>query len=431
MTNRRRALGLALATAVGLAATACGNDPAPLDESTVTVFGPYVGVDADRFAEVIDGFELVSGIDVVYTGSIDFVSDLRKRAVGNQRPDVAMVPQPGVVDGLADASALVPVAADTARAIRDAYDSTTLATTPWNLRYAVPYRSNVKSLVWFRPDVFAENGWTIPSTLDELHSLVEEIEASESMSPWCFSIFAGSATGWPASDWIEDLVLRTAGADVYDQWANGEWSWQTPEIRAAFTEFRELVVDNERSFGGIRAVVQTEVAGASSPLFAADPGCALYKQASFAEDWFPPGTSIGADDDVDFFVLPSERADDTTLVTAGDAAVAFDDRPNVERFMAYLATANSGRAWARDGGFVSQRVDVDIDAFYNDIDAAFAQLFRDETTSRFDASDTLPAEVGSALLWQELTNWINGSRPLDDVLATLDEALGLGDGATD
>ena len=427
MTSRRRVVGLALAVAAGLGAAACGNDADPLDESTVRVFGPYLGVDADRFAEVIEGFELTTGIDVAYTGSVDFVSDLRQRAVGNQRPDVAIVPQPGVVDNLVDGSALVPVAADTAEAIRVAYDSTTLATTPWNLRYAVPYRSNVKSLVWFRPDVFSDNGWTVPNTLDELSSLVDEIDASGSMAPWCFSIFAGSATGWPATDWIEDLVLRTAGADIYDQWANGEWSWQTPEIKTAFQEFSELVIVGKRSFGGIRAVLQTEVSHASSPLFADHPGCALYKQASFAENWFPPGTSVGADGDVDFFVLPGERADDTTLVTAGEAAVAFDDRPAVERFMAYLATADSGRTWAREGGFVSQRVDVDLDAFYNDIDAAFAELLRDETTSRFDASDTLPAEIGSGLLWQELTNWMNGSTTLDGVLASMDEALGLDD----
>ena len=193
------------------------------------------------------------------------------------------------------------------------------------------------------------------------------------------------------------------------------------------SEFHELVVDDERSAGGLRAVLQTEVSSAGDPLFADTPGCAMYKQASFAEDWFPGGTTIGPDADVDYFVLPSEAADETRIVTAGDAAVAFADRPNVNRFMAFIASADGGRAWADDGGFISRRTDVDVDDYYNDVDAGVAALLQTETTTRFDASDMLPADVGSGLLWSQITDWLNGSLKLDDLLASLDEALGIED----
>lgn len=425
MNGVRRRGWLVLVGLVGIAA--CAGDGAPVDESTVTVFGPYVGADADRFAEVINGFERTTGIDVAYTGSVDFVSDLRQRAVGNQRPDVAMVPQPGVVNALVENQALEPLESDTVEAVREGFGNTVLEATPWNLRFAVPYRSNVKSLVWYRPDVFAENGWEVPRTLDELTSLVDDIEDGGTMAPWCFSVFAGSATGWPATDWIEDLVLRRAGAEVYEQWARGELSWQEPEIRDAFREFRELVVDNERSAGGLRAVLQTEVSSAGGPLFADLPGCAMYKQASFAEDWFPDGTNIGPDADVDYFVLPGATAGETRLVTAGDAAVTFADRPNVNSFMAFLASADGGRAWAEDGGFLSQRTDVDLDQYYSDADVDVAALLQAEATTRFDASDILPAEVGSNLLWRQITDWLGGFVPLDDLLVSLDEALGIDD----
>ena len=416
-----------LVALVGFAATACAGDGEPVDESTVTVFGPYVGADADRFAEVIADFESSTGIDVAYTGSVDFVSDLRQRALGNQQPDVAMVPQPGVVDTLVDDEVLEPLEVDTVRAVREGFGDTALEATPWNLRFAVPYRSNVKSLVWYRPDVFAENGWEVPQTLDELNSLANDIDAGDTMVPWCFSVFAGSSTGWPATVWIEDLVLRRAGVDVYEQWAQGELSWQAREIHDAFEEFRELVVDNERSAGGLRSVLQTEVSSAGDPLFADTPGCAMYKQASFAEDWFPGGTTVGPDADVDYFVLPTEAKDETSLVTAGDAAVAFADRPNVNRFMAFLASADGGRAWADEGGFISRRTDVDLDQYYDDADAGVAALLQTRTTARFDASDMLPAAVGSDLLWSQITDWLNGSLNLDDLLASLDEALGIED----
>ena len=427
MRSERRRGWLVLVGLIGIAATACADDEEPIDDSTVTVFGPYVGTDADRFAEVIADFESATGIDVAYTGSVDFVSDLRQRAVGNQRPDVAIVPQPGVVDTLVENEVLAPLEPATVQAVRAGFGGTALEATPWNLRFAVPYRSNVKSLVWYRPDVFAANGWEVPRTLDELNSLVDDIDAGDTMAPWCFSVFAGSSTGWPATDWIEDLVLRRAGADVYEQWAQGELSWQAPEIRDAFREFRELVVDNERSAGGLRAVLQTEVSSAGDPLFADTPGCAMYKQASFAEDWFPDGTTVGPDAEVDYFVLPSGAGDETGLVTAGDAAIAFADRPNVNRFMAFLASADGGRAWADDGGFISRRTDVDLDEYYDDADAGVASLLQAQTTARFDASDMLPADIGSDLLWRQVTDWLNGSLILDDLLASLDEALGIED----
>ncbi len=427
MTGLRRYGWLGLVGLIGIVATACAGDGEPVDESTVTVFGPYVGADADRFADVISDFERSTGIDVAYTGSVDFVSDLRQRAVGNQRPDVAIVPQPGVVDALADSEVLEPLGIDTVQAVREAFSSTALETTAWNLRFAVPYRSNVKSLVWYRPAVFDENGWEVPQTLDELYSLVDDIAAVGTMAPWCFSVFAGSSTGWPATDWIEDLVLRRAGADVYEQWAQSELSWQSPEIQDAFREFHELVVDDGRSAGGLRAVLQTEVSSAGDPLFADTPGCAMYKQASFAEDWFPDGTTIGPDADVDYFVLPGAAADEAGIVAAGDAAVAFADRPNVNRFMAFIASADGGRAWADDGGFLSRRIDVDLDDYYNDVDAGVAALLQADTTTRFDASDTLPADVGSDLLWSQITDWLNGSITLDELLVSIDEALEIED----
>jgi alpha-glucoside transport system substrate-binding protein len=424
MTRRR---WVALVVAIGTISAACTDVDDTSNDSTVTVFGPYVGNDADRFAGVIADFESATGIDVAYTGSIDFVSDLRQRLIGNQRPDVALVPQPGVVDDLIDESVIVPLAPGPFQAVRDAFDEDDLADLPWNPRFVVPYRSNTKSLVWYRPAVFTDNGWAVPQTLGELDRLATEIEEAGDIVPWCFSIFAGSATGWPATDWIEDLVLRREGTDVYERFAAGELSWQSEAVREAFGEFRDLVLDDARVVGGTRGILQTEVPNASAPLFDDPPGCAMYKQASFAEDWFPAGTEIGPGGDVDFFVLPGVSAADTLLVAGGDGAVGFDDRPDVNAFLAFLASADGGRAWATDGGFVSERVDVDIDDYYVDTDGLVAELLRSDAVTRFDASDTLPAEIGSGLLWELITLWVEGSVTLDGLLATMDEQLGIVD----
>jgi alpha-glucoside transport system substrate-binding protein len=159
--------------------------------------------------------------------------------------------------------------------------------------------------------------------------LVEQIEDGDgTIAPWCFAMQSGTATGWAATDWVEDLVLRQAGPDVYDEWASGERRFDDPAIREALTTFDDLVIDSGRTAGGLRNILQTEVTNASAPLFADEPGCAMYKQASFAESWFPDGTTVG--DDVDFFVLPGTDADEpTALVVGGDSLVQFNDDADV------------------------------------------------------------------------------------------------------
>jgi len=194
-------------------------------------------------------------------------------------------------------------------------------------------------------------------------------------------------------------------------------------VREAFTEFQRLVLDRGRSAGGLRSLLQTEVQSASEPLFANPAGCVLYKQASFADAWFPDGIDIGPDADVDFFVLPGVTADEPApLVVAGDFVVQFDDRADVHDLVAYLATPTGAQAWAKQGGYLSQRTSVDPNLYYEGVDRRFAELLVDDPTTRFDASDMMPPAVGSDLLWEEITLWIAGTRTLDDLVANLDDA---------
>jgi len=261
--------------------------------------------------------------------------------------------------------------------------------------------------------------------LDELSVLVERIQQDagdgRATAPWCFAIQSGSATGWAATDWVEDLVLRLAGPEVYDEWADGERGFDDPEIRSALDAFDELVLSRGRTAGGLRSILQTEVTRASAPLFGDEPGCAMYKQASFAESWFPDGTVVGTD--VDFFVLPGTDANTLApLVAGGDSLVQFSDDANVNRLMTYLISPEGSRVWAGRGGFYSGLTTVDLDTYYTDTDRRFAELFRDKRDVRFDASDLMPSDIGSGLLWREITAWISGTTTLDEFVATMDAA---------
>ena len=321
------------------------------DRPTIDVFGPYLGREADAFAASMSRFEDETGVRVRYTGSADFAADLRRRVAGGiDAPDVALVPQPGAIDQLIEDHDIVPLSARTIRSVTDNYDLSVEELTGGAGAFVVPYRVSVKSVVWYRPDLFRHHGWTVPRTLADLNRLVAAIRRAGDVSPWCFSIFSGSSTGWPATDWVEDVLLRRAGTTAYDDWVAGRLAFDSPPVRAAFEEFDAMVLGRGRTAGGLRSILQTPIMQASGPLFADPAGCALYKQASFAASWFPEGTDIGPRGDVNFFVLPGVRADrPAPLVVGGDGAVQFNRREDVNRLMTYLATADGARAWARTG----------------------------------------------------------------------------------
>ncbi len=421
-----RRLLASLVVASALAACADPSSSAPGD--AIDVFGPYRGVEADNFAASLQGFEDSTGIDVNYTGSADFVSDLRQRIEsGLDAPDIAVVPQPGLISEAVDRGVAVPLADATVAAIVENYGDRAAELTMGNEGFTAPYRVSAKSLVWYRPDVFEEHGWAVPTTLDELEALVDEIGRAETgsatpIAPWCFTMAAGTATGWAATDWVEDLVVRQAGIDVYDRWTAGEVAWSDPAIREALTTFDEFVVASGRAAGGLRSILQVDVTRAGEPLFRTPAECAMYKQASFAESWFPDGVDVG--DEVDFFVLPGvEDGVAAPMLVGADGLVQFSDDDDVHRLMEYLVTPDGAREWARRGGYLSARTSVDVETYYTDTDQLFADLLLDGRELRFDASDVMPPEIGSGLLWREITGWTAGTTSLDDFVATIDNAV--------
>ncbi|HUV18896.1 MAG TPA: extracellular solute-binding protein [Ilumatobacteraceae bacterium] len=419
---KRRLAGLAgVAGVVAVVAliASCSGSSSDGDTDAVTVFGPWVGADADAMADVLDGFD---GAEVRYTGSGDFVTDFDVRiGSGLDRPDVALVPQPAIIDELIASGDLVPFSDEVASAVADGFAPGSWDRTEDGFVYVLPYRSNVKSLVWYRPEVFAANGWAVPASMDELEALVTEIQSGSVIVPWCFSIFAGGETGWPATDWIEDLVLRESGPEVYDQWVDGEIDFSDPRIQRVFETFDRLVLAQGRVLGGRSDVLEVEVARAGDGLFTTEPGCAMFKQASFATTWFPDGTSISPGGDVDFFILPDEEPDATPpLLVAGTGAVQLSARPEVDEMMAYLASPEGADAWASRGGYVSARTDVDPDRYYRGVDARFSALLQNAPVTRFDASDQFDSTLREAVL-DGITAWIAGRVTLDELLASLDE----------
>ena len=263
------------------------------DGGTITILGALVDQDAERFQESIAPFEEEMGIDIVYEGSGDFEQLATLRIEGGNPPDVIMFPQPGLMADLARQGHLVDLSTmiDTETLEANYSDTWVDLGTVDDTLYGIWYRASLKSLVWYPVPEFEEAGYEIPQTWDEMIALSEQIVA-DGDTPWCIGMESATATGWVGTDWIEDIMLRTAGAEAYDQWVSGELDFNSEEVRRAFETFGDIVMNPDYVLGGTTAVLTTPFGDAPTPMFDDPPNCWLHRQASFI-CWLLPRRCTG------------------------------------------------------------------------------------------------------------------------------------------
>ena len=418
----RRCLAGIMAMAMLAASCSGSNEEESEARSVVRIFGPYRGLEADLFVAGLDDWADERAIDIRYTGSSAFIDDLRYQVLEIAvPPDIALVPQPGVVRSMVRLDRAVPIPAETEAAVAGNYEPSILDLGRIDGELVgLPYRTSAKSLVWYRPGVFAANRLEIPDSLEGLERLVDEI-ADLGLTPWCMGIEAGGATGWVATDWVEDLILRQWGAEVYTDWVAGTVPFADPRIAESFATFRSLALRPGRVAGGVAEVLSTNTQAADDRLFTDPPGCVLYRQSSTGFGWMPPGTTLGSD--VDFFAFPGDPVTSGSMIAGLDLAVAFDDRPEVRAVLERLATPAAVAAWAAEGRFVSPLRIAEPATFYSPEDLRFAQELLDAEPLLPDGSDSMPGSIGTTLFWGEITRWLSSAQSYDAMAATMDAAF--------
>ncbi len=400
--QRRRASALVLLVAGVILAAACTSTAVVTQNGpVVTVFGGYRGVEAERFAASIAPFEEQTGIKVRYVGAGSFAKAIEDRVANADYPDVAIFPQPGLIREYAHQGVLLPLDEET-RATVAKYPETAVGTVG-DVLYGVWFRASVKSLVWYEPQVFAERGYEVPSTWDEMMDLTSQMEA-DGFAPWCLSIESFGATGWVGTDWIEDIVLRQSGPDVYDRWVAADISFEDDRIIAAFEAFGEIVHHPGRVLGGTQRILNTPWTHAQDPMFENPPRCLPNRQGSVQQARLPSWVTIGNETDV--FVLPAMDGGEPPILAAGEFAAAFVDRPEVHALLRYLATPEAGVEWAAAGGFVSPHVSFDTDIYGDDLDRRMAEVVKNAHVLRLDGSDTMTPSVGTGTFWTGMVSYI-------------------------
>jgi alpha-glucoside transport system substrate-binding protein len=284
--------------------------------------------------------------------------------------------------------------------------------------YGVWHRFNAKSLVWYPKAAFEASGYEIPTSWEELQALQDQIVA-DGDTPWCVGIESGAATGWPATDWTEEFMLRTTSLENYDNWVTGDLPFSSPEVKNAIETFAAIWNDSAMVYGGTPAIVTTFFGDAPAPMFQDPPGCWLHKQGNFITSFFPEGKTYGVDYGV--FYLPGvDPAYGKPFLVAGDVMSAFRDRPEIRAVMQFFSTGEGIRGWLAAGGALGMQKDVELDWYGNPVELDIAVLVADATAVRFDASDLMPGEVGSGSFWKGMTDYFSGAQPLDTVLKEID-----------
>jgi len=381
---------------------------------TVTVIGTWGGSEQDAFLKMVKPWEDQTGATVKYTGTRDLNTVLTTGVASGVLPDLAGLPGPGQMaewaDSLTDLSGVLDVAtykSETAAPLVD------LGTVNGKL-VGVFIKTAVKGLIWYDPKTTGDLSSNAPATWDALQAVITQDKA-KAKAPWCLGVESGAASGWPGTDWIEDLVLRQSGPDVYNQWWQGKVKWTDPAIKQAWQTFGGVVAT---SYGGPTAVNATNFANAGDPLFATPPGCLFLHQASFITGLgaFPSKTS---GTDYDFFPFPDIDSQYSGAVEgAGDLFGMFHDTPAAKSLMAYLVTAPAQDIWVKIGGALS--ANKNATDYPDEISKRSAALLTNAKIFVFDASDLMPTAMNDAF-WSGIVKYVQHPDQLDAILADLDK----------
>lgn len=398
------------------------------DGETVTVFSSIREVEADALQEIFDEFGDCVNLTIEHNGSGEFESQIRVQAEGNNAPNLAIFPQPGLLGNMVNEGYVKPAGDSVVAQAQDGWSQDWLNYgTVDGTFYAPPLMASVKSFVWYSPSQFAERGYEVPTTWDELIALSDQIIADTpadqtDTKPWCAGIGSDGATGWPATDWLEDLVLREAGGDVYDQWVSHEIAFDDPQIVAAANKVGDILRNDDYVNGGLgdaRSVAATRFQDGGLPIL--EGKCSMHRMSSFYEAQWPEGTDVSPDGDVFAFYLPGNSVDDQPLLVAGEFVGAFDEEPATQAVHAFMAS----EIWAQKrialGGVTTARAGVDPASASSDVLTLAMELLQDqERTTRFDASDLMPSEVGAGSFWTGMTKWLDGGADIETVLAEIE-----------
>jgi len=382
----------------------------------VSILGVWSGEEQTKFLDIFTPLTDACGITISYEGTRDLAALLTTRVQGGDPPDLTMMPNIGSLAQYKDQ--LIPMK-DLGAHLENYSDEWLKRGSVDGVVVGLFVKTDVKSLAWYSPAEFAAAGYSVPTTWEDFVALVDQMKADGNMVPLSMGFESGAATGWTGTDFVQDIMLRTEGADFVGGIADGVTAWTDPGVKNAWEIYGNWAKDPSYALGGADGTVSTSFTDAIYAVFSDPPQAYMVKQSGFT------GGTIAAQypslifpDDYDFFVLPGMGGDPVPMQIGADAMAAFNNTPEVKAIVGYLTSAEGANAWAASGFDLSPNSKVDPASYTDPISAKKAQALLDAPGVSFDYGDLLPGGMGNDE-FTAITNYINGGN-LDTILGDME-----------
>jgi alpha-glucoside transport system substrate-binding protein len=386
------------------------------EETTVSIIGTWGGSELESFEAVC----AESGVDISFETTRDLDAILTTRTEAGNLPDMAILPNPSKLKELARANVLTPLGYLDEKSLEKDYARSwiDLGSYAGDL-YGIFFKTANKSVIWYSPRQFAANGWQVPATWDELIALTDQIRTS-GKTPWSI----GADAGWPLTDWIENIMIRTGGPEVYQQWIDHDIAWTDPAVKNAFLTWGDIVVEPANLAGGIDGTMAATFQQGAYTLFKKTPDAYLYYEGDFIGDIVTSeieGLEKGKD--ISFFAFPPiDEQWGTPVVGGADVVVTFNKKPSVTKLVKFLVTREAHSIWVKRGGFRSHNRSVSLDDYPDATMRASAEILANADIFVFDASDMMPPAVGNkGGFFDAAKKFLANPADIDAILQEMDE----------
>jgi hypothetical protein len=387
---------------------------------TLEVAAVWSGVEQQHFELVLRAFTRQTGVSVTYTSAgYSVPAFLADRQASGHLPEVAFLPQPGLLRRYAAEHVLIPLDGVVGSVVAGNYSPAwrRLGSAGGTL-YGIWFKAANKSLVWYNEGVFEREGVAPPASVNGLVSLAHRLARSGIPA---FSV--GGQDGWTLSDWFSNLYLRLAGPARYDLLAAHEIPWTDPSVKQALQAMAQVFKDSSNIVGGTNGALQTDFPTSAANVFTDPP-----KGAQIMEGDFVPGsvkTDLKPVEGYNVFPFPQVGDNQNVVVGGGDIAIAFEDNPAVQAFMKYLTTTKAAQIWAEQGGFASLNTGLDPSVYPSQIEQTTAGVLSSASAFRFDMSDLQPASFGATVgqgEWKIFTDFVKNPNNIDGTAQALEAA---------
>lgn len=439
----RTTLALCAAVTLSLTAAACGSGDSGDDgdkdaskdiEQTVKlpklkgqklqVAAVWTGAEQKLFGKVLDEFEKRTGAEVEFVPTGDNVATyIGSKIEGGKPPDVAMLPQVGVLHQFAEKGWVKPLSPETKKELGKNFAQ------GWQdlgahkgKQYGVYYKAANKSLIWYNTKAFTDAGVGEAKTWKDFLTTAQTL-ADSGVEP----VSVGGADGWVLTDWFENIYLSQAGPEKYDQLANHEIKWTDPSVKKALDTLGQLFGKKHLLVGGNKGALQTEFPKSVTQTFKdpSAPGAGMVFEADFVGINITTDTKSKIGKDAKVFPFPAVDGD-SPVVTGGDAAVALKDSKAAHAMLTYLASPDAASVWAREGSFVSPNKNLDLKLYPDAVQRKIAKaLIGAGDDFRFDMSDQAPAAFGGTKgqgEWKALQDFLENPKDVAGAQKALEAA---------